>query len=592
VDNTIPTTVGIAEPVVRQYRRGAVRGMDFNGQYFLVPADLQQLDSLRTAFGSFLQQVGYDDNDVNRWQLVLSEAVTNAITHGSGGDSSRQIKVSWLAGDTQVRLEVGDSGNGPDQKIQRAKLPDDPLQTGGRGLYLIEQSCDQIEQWRGPEGFKLAMWRERPKARPRTEVSTELLESALVEISQCYESLAAFYRLGDALATAERLRDFFARAIADIAKVVPHDHMTLHFSEALQPALRAELGTLPFAQQKIISEGVIERVLGEGREWIWEHNHEIAGDPDFNGFACGASLPLRAGGMTWGVITFTRKSQPYLIAAELGAVRTYADLFGIALANANNTLLRENEQQALREMDIAAAMQADLLPLPKLPVESGSRIVVQRRSARIVAGDYVDVCPTPNGGLLLAMVDVMGKGMPAALFAGMARTAVHIHADIGRPLEHMAHDLNRVLCRQTEGITLFATCALAWLNPARNLVRIINAGHCPVIWQGTGKGGTMREFAPSGPPMGLYPEAKYHVEEQAVYAGDRIVMVTDGLYEWETRGGGNDHWARLVEIVRTRSHEGGDALWQTFQERIHAAMPGATEPRDDQTMLFWEKIAP
>jgi serine phosphatase RsbU (regulator of sigma subunit) len=304
-------------------------------------------------------------------------------------------------------------------------------------------------------------------------------------------------------------------------------------------------------------------------------------------------MPLRAGGETLGTLTLGRRRQPYLVAAELSTVRTYADLFGIALANANNALVRTREQQALRELDIAAAMQADLLPLPNPPAQPGWRAVARRRSARSVAGDYVDIFPAPDGGLLLAMVDVMGKGMPAALFAGVVRTALRIHVDIGRPLERLIHDLNRVLCRQTGELTLFATCALAHILPGRERVRVVNAGHCPVLWLGGTSSGPVREFAPSGPPLGLYPETEYKVEEQPLMAGDSLVMVTDGLYEWETGGpaeaGGG--WPMLVSLARTRRREGGEALWDALQQRIRAAAPGESEPRDDQTMLFWERRA-
>jgi anti-sigma regulatory factor (Ser/Thr protein kinase) len=560
--------------------------MDFHGQRLSVPADLAQLDGLREAFGAFLAGGGVQAEDVARWQLVLTEAVVNAVMHGSGGDARRTVTVGWAAAAGEVRLEVSDGGTGPVLELDTAILPDDPLQADGRGLFLIKESCDRVEHWRGPDGYRLVMIRATPGARAQADAPDALLESALTEISQCYENLAAFYRLGDALIAAAHLPDFFSQAVGDIAKVVPHDRVSLRFGPEVQPALRAELAKLPFASTVIESAGIVAEVLKEGRERVWEDAVEIAGDPNWDGYACGVCAPMRAGGETLGTLTLGRRRQPYLVASELSTARTYADLFGIALANANNAVVRTREQQALRELEIAAAMQDDLLPLPNPPAQPGWSVMARRRSARAVAGDYADVFPMPDGGILLAMVDVMGKGMSAALFAGVVRTALRIHVDIGRPLERLIQDLNRVLCRQTGELTLFATCALAQVRPGRESVRIVNAGHCPVLWLGAG--GTAREFAPSGPPLGLYPDVEYTVEEQALAPGDRLVMVTDGLYEWET----GDHaggWPALVALARARGPEGGEALWDALQRRIREAAPDENDPRDDQTMLYWER---
>jgi serine phosphatase RsbU (regulator of sigma subunit)/anti-sigma regulatory factor (Ser/Thr protein kinase) len=561
--------------------------MEFFGQRLRLAADVRELEKLRVNFGDFLRQAGLGEEEVARWQLVLMEAAANAVIHGSQSDARRQVEVAWSAGDGRVLLEVADSGSGPSEGQTFASLPLDPLQTSGRGMYLIHQSCDRVEQWRGPEGFRLIMSRAAPGVRATVPAAEHLLQSALAEISQCYESLAAFYRLGEALIAAERLPDFFLKAMGDIAKVVAHDRVALYFQPALQPELLTELSRLPFASSPEKAGAVVKRVLVEGQELVWQEPREIAGDTDWGAFACGVAMPLRAGGLTLGVLTIARRRQPYLVASELSTVRTYADLFGIALANANNALVRGREQQALRELDIAATMQADLLPLPSTAAQPAWHTVVRRRCARTVAGDYVDVLPTPDGGLLLAMVDVMGKGMSAALFAGMVRTALRIHVEIGRSPGQLMRDLNRVLCAQTGQLTLFATCALAYISPERDRAQIVNAGHCPVLW--VGAGGVLREFAPSAPPLGLYPETDCQVEEQTLAPGDQLVMVTDGLYEWESAGGESHAWAHLTDMARARHAQGGENLWEGLQERIQSAMPGETDPRDDQTLLVWQR---
>ena len=562
--------------------------MDYFGQRLRAPADLVRLEDLRLSFRAFLRQAGAPADEISHWELVFAEAATNAVIHGSRNDPRREIEVAWSAGDGKVCLEVGDTGPGLQPGQILAGLPLDPLQTSGRGLYLIQQTCDRVEQWQGPAGFRLVMWRTVAGVSAPGGSSEALLQSALAEISQCYESLAAFYRLGDALIAAARLPEFFKQTVGDIAKVVPHDRLSIHFQPGLQSELRDELAQLPFYAPAFPLDNLAERVLRSGNETVWQQAVEIAPDPIWGGYECGFCVPLRAGGLTLGALTLARKRQPYLVASELSTVRTYADLFGIALANANHALVRDREQQALREIEIAATMQNDLLPLPASAALGGGRAIVRRRNARTVAGDYVDICPMPDGGLMLAMVDVMGKGMSAALFAGMVRTALRMHCDIGQPVGRLLEDLNRVLCRQTGELTLFATCALVYLSPRRDRALIVNAGHCPVLWLGPGVHGPSREIAPSGPPLGLYPDIHYLVEEQALATGDQLVMVTDGLYEWETNLDAVGAWKRLADLLRARRAEGGEAFWEAIQQRIRAANPHETDPRDDQTLLVWE----
>ena len=91
-------------------------------------------------------------------------------------------------------------------------------------------------------------------------------------------------------------------------------------------------------------------------------------------------------------------------------VRTFSDLFGIALANADNTIVRAREQRAYQELEIAAEIQKTLLPLPTITCPPQWQVFAARRSARDVAGDYLEAQRSENGDTYLAVVDVMGKG--------------------------------------------------------------------------------------------------------------------------------------------------------------------------------------
>ncbi len=556
-----------------------------HGQRLTIPARLCEIDAARAAFQSFLDELGLPPAETDGWLLALTEAAVNAVRHGCGGEGCGEITLSWRRTGVEVSLEVADTGHGPPQELMDAPgLPNDPLSERGRGLFIIRQFCHRWEHLRGSRGYRLLLEKDYPELLSRPTGDRAVLDAALAEISQCYESLAAFYRLGDALIGSENARDFIGQVTQDLARVVPHDHLLLQFNGSLQSALLEDLRKLPCTGPR--PGPIEERVIAQGRECVWETSAESAEDPVLSRFACGICAPIRAANRILGTVSVTRvKNSPYLNSAELNTIRTFADLFGIAIANANNALVRGREQRALRELEIAAMMQQNLLPLPDVPERPAWRVFTRRRTAREVAGDYVDLQFSTNGDLYLVMVDVMGKSVPAAFLAAMLRTALSIHLGFHYTLIGLMLSLNRILCRQVGDLTVFATCAIARVSRAVDRVEIVNAGHCPVLL--LDPDGAQRQIAPSGPPLGLFPDISYQAETFALQTGSRILMLTDGLYEWETTDG-TWGWERFLTFLKDNPPQEGEALWEALQAKITAAQP-STDPADDQTLLLWEK---
>jgi len=177
----------------------------------------------------------------------------------------------------------------------------------------------------------------------------------------------------------------------------------------------------------------------------------------------------------------------------------------------------------------------------------------------------------------------MGKGVPAAFLAAMFRTALHISLTFQYSLVGLLMALNRTLCRELEEMTMFATCAIARVSRDLRRLEIVNAGHCPVI--GSRDNGGFFSVDPSGPPLGLFPDAAYAAERFALAGPARVLMVTDGLFEW-TRDGEFWGWDRLVEFLMTRKDLPAEAIWRDLRDEIDAhSLP----TDDDQTFLCWQK---
>lgn len=77
--------------------------------------------------------------------LVVGEAVANAVGHGNGYDPGREVVVECEADEAEVRLCVEDEGPGiPMERLEHAALPDDFMQTSGRGLFIMKSLADRI----------------------------------------------------------------------------------------------------------------------------------------------------------------------------------------------------------------------------------------------------------------------------------------------------------------------------------------------------------------------------------------------------------------------------------------------------------------
>ena len=552
------------------------------GQTFRLAATLDLLDPLRKQFRMFLERAGVVSSEADRWMTIFTEAVVNAVIHGCRSDPSKSIKVSWAANDGEVTLDVEDSGSGPPyERTRHIELPRDPYSTQGRGLFIIKEFCDSVEHWRSEQGYRLSI-RCRYEDVASGLSSDPVLDQALEEITLCYESLAAFYRLGDTLIESKGVDEFFNQSMPDLERLVRADSIQFFVGEGLHGSLLDAFKGVPFYVGTICDECRCMSVAENGVEYIWEHPEEIKSDPCFDKYGCGIMYPVKARGEVLGVLALTRhESNPHFNAAELNTIRTFGDLSGIALAHANNAITREREQRAMQEVEIAAQLQDTLFPVPRLDGASSKEVFfANRRSAREVGGDYLDACVTSDGGRIFVAADVMGKGVSAAFFASMLRTALHI--DLRKTdslLEHMAL-LNQVLCSQVGDLTLFATCSLVYVSSDFSRLEVVNAGHCPVLVLNEG---VISEVKPSGPPLGLFDDMNCVVESFDLSKEAGFILVTDGLFEWEDEGvvwG----WDAFSNYVKPEHFYKPKFLWNSLRTLMES---GSEERVDDQALLSW-----
>ena len=190
-------------------------------------------------------------------------------------------------------------------------------------------------------------------------------------------------------------------------------------------------------------------------------------------------------------------------------------------------------EAAEREMGIAREIQHGLLPADVSAAAAGSGLEIHAvmEPARQIGGDFFEVLRAGEGRLVVAIADVMGKGVPAALFMAMSMTLLRSlakqHAEPPEILRRLNDELVAYNPRR-----LFVTMSCLQFEGATGVVSGASAGHCPLVL--IPRNGEPRlVLRSSGPVLGILPQRTYGGERLELAAGDQLVLYSDGVTEAE-----------------------------------------------------------
>jgi sigma-B regulation protein RsbU (phosphoserine phosphatase) len=170
--------------------------------------------------------------------------------------------------------------------------------------------------------------------------------------------------------------------------------------------------------------------------------------------------------------------------------------------------------------------------------------------ARGVSGDYYDVIPLSGGRTGIAIADISGKGMSAAILMSNLQAVLRTLATADARPDTIATRLNLHLHQVTQG-SRFATLFYAeWDGAARRLA-YINAGHnAPIVVGASG----VKRLSAVNTPLGIFPESVFKIEEAALDPGSLVVLFSDGVTDAGMTKGREFGDAQLAELVQSRAH--------------------------------------
>ncbi len=299
--------------------------------------------------------------------------------------------------------------------------------------------------------------------------------------------------------------------------------------------------------------------------------------------------PLRsASGVVFGVIQLdTQDRTKRFTHDDLNLLVAISNQAAIAMDNARLHEEKLARERLEHEKQVAGEVQHVLLPrrLPSLP---GYEFFAHYQSASHVGGDFYTFVELPNGRLAIAIGDVSGKGVPAALL--MARLTAEVRSymqAVPDPAQAVTH-LNESLIQAGLG-DRFVTFAVTVLDPQGHALSVVNAGHpAPLIRRAASN--DLEKVAAGdelGLPLGVAPGHEYRACQVPLLPGDCVTLITDGILDAMNpmeEAFGTD---RLIQVVSTSLLGAADLGTQLLKAvELHAA---GQPQHDDITVVSFAR---
>jgi serine phosphatase RsbU (regulator of sigma subunit) len=265
---------------------------------------------------------------------------------------------------------------------------------------------------------------------------------------------------------------------------------------------------------------------------------------------------------------------------DLNLLTVMANVAALRIERERLAVIEEQRRILEIELERAAEIQRQILP-GRAPSPAGLELAGYNAPCQTVGGDYYDFLERPDGRVLVAVGDVAGKGMSAALLMVNLQARMQMLAEHHTgPAETVSH-LNRAMhlvCPDNRFVTLF----LCQIDPASGECAYCNAGHNPPLLMDAA--GSAQWLEGGGPVLGIFPGVTYEQRVSRLKPGDLILVYSDGVTEMRNAAGEEFGEERLIEVIRAHRRLSADELLETVNRRLEE-FAGGTAPPDDLTLV-------
>jgi sigma-B regulation protein RsbU (phosphoserine phosphatase) len=238
-----------------------------------------------------------------------------------------------------------------------------------------------------------------------------------------------------------------------------------------------------------------------------------------------------------------------------------------------------------RELEIAREVQQRLFP-QQLPNVAGLDYCAECHPAREVGGDYYDFLELPGGRFGIAIGDISGKGIGAALMMANLEACLRGQVSAASSTPELMRRVNRMVY-DASSANRYATFFYAEYDPQTARVVYVNAGHNPpIVLRRAGAEWEVSRLESGGPVIGLLPDCQYQQSHFDLQPGDLIVMFTDGISE--SMNGADEEWGedRLIACAKTCCNLSARETLDRMMAEATAFAAGAPQ-HDDMTLAVF-----
>ncbi len=291
-------------------------------------------------------------------------------------------------------------------------------------------------------------------------------------------------------------------------------------------------------------------------------------------------VPISAGDRLIGVFNIERDVTNGFFEADLDLVTAFAQHAGMAIERARDHAAVLEQRRIKGELEVAQHIQQTFLPddNPRIP---GFDIAGLNIPSAEVGGDYYDFIDIIDGQIGIAIADVAGKGVPAALIMATFRASLLAEIRNNYALRSIMQKVNRLLCERNEK-SRFVTAIYGVLDVRNHIFTFSNAGHNPGILRRADS--TIMMLKEGGTALGLFENSTFEERAIGLLPGDLIFLYTDGVTDVIGYDDTMFEMNRLIDVVNAHAGCSAEDVVAAVRDAVNT-YSDPEQPRDDITML-------
>lgn len=385
------------------------------------------------------------------------------------------------------------------------------------------------------------------------------------------------------------------RILGELADILPHDSASIMLldkedPEDLKVTVAAESGLHTLTDKGTVYpldelKGTREVVM-TGKPTLIS---DCLNDPRWNArpenpTRSWLGIPLRLRNEPVGVLNINSNIVNRFRPDDIELAEAFADQAGVAIQNARAHEVQIHAYEV--ELQTARAIQDSLLPQEEPPVPQ-LRVAARTIPARQVSGDYYQYYMLPDGKLGIAVGDVSGKGIPAALLMAVVTTTLRDEIVRVQAPAELLNELNMRLLPRMQQNNMTSALLISIFDPVTRLTEIANGGMVqPYVRNGKGW-----DFVPvGGYPLGASSRMSYSAKSVTLTPGSTLLFFTDGVIESQNRSQEFFGFERLEALLGdvppdATPNQVADSILAGVREHLDGQ-----DPQDDITIVVVQSV--